>query len=141
MRATNPDRMLCPYAVGDILYTINTTNPAQRWPGTKWQQIADCFVRGADGSHPAGSTGGSWTHTQTAKEVGPHDHVENFTYTQGVRPVASGGGTSGSGKYHPLDTVESGGVSLYVSTEIAGEGSPMDISNPYYCAYIWLRTA
>ena len=60
MIAVNPDRTRCPYEVGDILQTINSTPPAQRWPGTQWQQITDRFVRGSDAQHPAGSTGGSF---------------------------------------------------------------------------------
>lgn len=69
MIAVNPDRTRCPYEVGDILQTINSTDPARRWPGTQWKQITDRFIRGADAQHPAGSTGGSWTHTLTKNEL------------------------------------------------------------------------
>ena len=37
MMVQNPDRTRCPYEVGDILQTINSTDPARRWPGTEWQ--------------------------------------------------------------------------------------------------------
>ena len=129
MIAVNPDRTRCPYEVGDILQTLNSTPPAQRWPGTQWQQITDRFVRGADAQHPAGSTGGSWQHFQTVEEMPSHGH-QLWTYQ--YVPGASS---------HQL--INSGDVpSQYAEfwSTATGGGQPMDITNPYYSAYIWLRT-
>lgn len=30
----------CPYDVGDVLVTMNPTNPAKRWKGTTWEEFA-----------------------------------------------------------------------------------------------------
>ena len=132
MIATNPDAITCPYMVGDIYITTREGNPAQTWPGTTWQAIEDRFLRGADTEHPAGSTGGSWSHTQTKAEMVKHDHV---LYTQ------DGGTWQSDGK----STLSPGWSNTWrqfgASMTTEGEGQPMDITNPYYSAYIWLRTA
>ena len=39
---------VCPYWVGDIITTMSEIQPAQRWPGTSWERITDCFLRAAD---------------------------------------------------------------------------------------------
>lgn len=80
MKIANPMYKPCPWEVGDILTTENATPPSQRWPGTTWEQITDCFIRAADSDHPAGSTGGSWTHTQTVQEMAEHEHAWNTGY-------------------------------------------------------------
>lgn len=129
MIAVNPDRTRCPYEVGDILQTINSTPPALRWPGTQWQQITDRFVRGADAQHRAGSTGGSWQHFQTVEEMPSHGHqIRTYQYAPGASD-------------HQL--INSGHVpSQYAEfwSTATGGGQAMDITNPYYSAYIWLRT-
>lgn len=58
MNAAQNPLEFCPYWVGDILTTMSEIQPAQRWPGTTWEQITDCMLRAADKTHPAGSTGG-----------------------------------------------------------------------------------
>ena len=58
MNAAQNPLNACPYWVGDILTTMSEIAPAQRWPGTTWEQITDCMLRAADDTHPAGSTGG-----------------------------------------------------------------------------------
>lgn len=131
MIAMNPDAIKCPYLVGDLYYTTREEHPSQTWPGTTWEAIQDCFVRGADAQHPAGSTGGSWKHTQTTAEMARHDHT---LYTQ------DGGSSQSEGK----STLAPGwsntwrGFGEAVTT--SGESQPMDITNPYYSAYIWRRT-
>lgn len=131
MIAVNPDAIKCPYLVGDLYYTTREEHPSQTWPGTTWEAIQDCFVRGADAQHPAGSTGGSWKHTQTTAEMARHDHT---LYTQ------DGGSSQSEGK----STLAPGwsntwrGFGAAVTT--SGESQPMDITNPYYSAYIWRRT-
>lgn len=143
MIAVNPDRTRCPYEVGDILQTINSMPPAQRWPGTQWQQITDRFVRGADAQHPAGSTGGSWTHTQTAEEVASHYH-ERIYGVSGSQELTFGEGLSNAynraGISNNTGQPENQPYSSTAYTGNAGESQPMDITNPYYSAYIWLRT-
>ena len=136
MIAVNPDRTCCPYEVGDILQTINSTPPAQRWPGTQWQQITDRFVRGADAQHPAETTGGSWTHAQTVDEMAAHVHLWNTGYVSGegiTWPAWSW--YAGNSAQNPAESNAAG-----AATTQSGGGQPMDITNPYFSAYIWLRT-
>lgn len=137
MIAVNPDRTRCPYEVGDILQTINSTPPAQRWPGTQWQQITDRFVRGADSQHPAGSTGGSWTHTQTLPELATHTHP--FTKSGSALLLWTDTADTQDG-FAPGDIWANISKSTDHWTDTAGGSQPMDITNPYYSAYIWLRT-
>ena len=73
---------VCPYWVGDILTTMSKIQPAQRWPGTSWERITDCFLRAADSTHPAGSTGGAWEVTQTVEQLPSHTHAY-ASYQQG----------------------------------------------------------
>lgn len=131
MITRNQDTITCPYLVGDLYYTTREGNPAQTWPGTEWEAVQDCFVRGADASHPAGSTGGSWTHKQTSAEMPRHDHT---LFTQ------DGGSSQSEGK----STLAPGWSNTWrefgAAMNASGEGQPMDITNPYYSAYIWRRT-
>ena len=147
MIAVNPDRTRCPYEVGDILQTINSTPPAQRWPVTQWQQITDRFVRGADAQHLAGSTGGSWTHTQTKSELPRANLLWNYedegghylptgSTAAGIQNGNTGSNTIGNGVMTDVFSYfQNSGPAI-----LDGGGQPMDITNPYYSAYIWLRT-
>lgn len=122
----------CPYLVGDLYYTTREGNPAQTWPGTQWEAIQDCFVRGADVQHPAGSTGGSWTHTQTLAELVSHEHQTRVGWENEVTDgVASSWIQSGANLVVDKNSI----------TGYSGGSQPMDITNPYFSAYIWLRTA
>ena len=70
---------VCPYDVGDILITMNATNPEQRWPGTKWEVFAPGRVligagtgkdtRGESITFKAGDTGGEYKHQLTTGEL------------------------------------------------------------------------
>ena len=97
-----------------------------------WEAIQDCFVRGADAQHPAGSTGGSWKHTQTTAEMVRHDHT---LYTQ------DGGSSQSEGKSVLAPGWSNTWRNFGSSVTASGEGQPMDITNPYYSAYIWRRIA
>ncbi len=136
MIAMNPDAIKCPYLVGDLYYTTRAGNPAQTWPGTTWEAIEDRFIRGADGAHPAGSTGGSWEHAQTEEEVGPHRHginVRGWDYAKSVEALENS-----TYSYNEAD--QNTGVAASV-VNFSGGAKPMDITNPYYSAYIWRRIA
>ncbi len=127
----------CPYDVGDILTTMNTTAPSERWPGTSWTQITDCMLRAADDEHPAGSNGGAWEVTQTVEQMPKHDHNvggAGAAAPNGIQFPAwqcAGSSSSGAsgGRYYPLSIMSSGG------------GQPMPIVNKYIACYIWQRTA
>ena len=65
----------CPYEVGDILVTMNATDPAVRWPGTQWEVFAPGRVligagtgqdsRGESKTFEIGETGGEYQHQLT----------------------------------------------------------------------------
>lgn len=135
MKIANPMYLPCPYEVGDILTTENATPPAQRWPGTTWQQITDCFIRAADSDHPAGSTGGSWTHTQTTAEMAAHTHA----FLPLNSPIVDTGAVDAQFGLHFTE-----GTAAYRaapgSMGNTGSGQPMDITNKFRAAYVWKRT-
>lgn len=126
----------CPFWEGDVLVTMSEISPQQRWPWTRWVQITDCFLRAADNTHPAGSTGGAWEVTQTVAQMPKHDHYVggaksgasagiNFPAWHSVLNSDSGGA---GGRYYPLNVTES------------GKNQPMPIVNKYTAFYMWRRT-
>lgn len=131
------------YAKIKFWVSPDPTSPASFIGGT-WERIEGKFIMGASDTYPAGSTGGSATHTQTVDEIARHTVL--FPNTN-----------SGSGI-----TVPSGGIRLNVAGNIGGiftfpqrqeenangyhlpavgGSQPMDILNPYYSMYIWRRVA
>ena len=127
----------CPYWIGDILTTMNETNPAQRWPGTAWEQITDCMLRAADDTHPAGSTGGAWDVTQTVEQVAKHTHAY-ASYQSGYPSTFSNGDLyiTPIGRV-PYNEREQEGT----KTSPTGKNKPMPITNKYTACYMWKRTA
>lgn len=126
----------CPYDVGDILTTMNTTAPSERWPGTSWTQITDCMLRAADDEHPAGSAGGAWEVTQTVEQMPKHRHTAN-----GVA-IKNGYQSSSTNDYFTMRSYERSnitGQTEYVN--YTGSGQPMPIVNKYIACYMWRRTA
>ena len=69
----------CPYDVGDILVTMNATDPAVRWPGTTWEVFAPgrvligagtgTDVNGTLMTFAVGATGGEYSHQLTVGEL------------------------------------------------------------------------
>lgn len=136
MNAAQNPLNICPYWVGDILTTMSEIAPAQRWPGTTWEQITDCMLRAADDTHPAGSTGGAWEVVQTVDQMPSHGHSIAGSYAtapngawfpawQAVTSSTSGGG---GGQYYPVSIMSSGG------------DKPMPITNKYTACYMYRRT-
>lgn len=116
------------------------TSPASFIGGT-WERIEGKFIMGASDTYPAGSTGGSATHTQARNEVAGHIHGQRI-WTQG----SEGSEVMGfeSGKYKLFSASASAIILNAGSTNenYNPNGTvPMDILNPYYSAYIWRRVA
>ena len=141
MNAAQNPLNACPYWVGDILVTMSEIQPAQRWPGTSWEQITDCMLRAADSTHPAGSTGGAWEVVQTEEQMAVHSHIERKAVSNGdlamiVNPKQDG--------FFQGDEM-TGQLSWYqgkdaVTTAPSGGGKPMPIVNKYTACYMWQRT-
>lgn len=127
---------VCPYWVGDIITTMSEIQPAQRWPGTSWERITDCFLRAADRTHPAGSTGGAWEVTQTVEQLPSHTHAY-ASYQQGYPSSYSEAGAYitpiGRVPYNP--SVQEG-----TESSQTGGNKPMPIVNKYTACYMWKRT-
>jgi len=123
----------CPYAVGDILQTLNTAAPADRWPGTTWDDIAGRVLVGLDSTQTEfdtiGETGGEKTHTLIADEM--PEHVHEFDL------FAAGGPTN--------PTYATGVANGYYigsqNTKSSGGGEAHNNLQPYKVVYMWLRTA
>lgn len=124
----------CPYWVGDILTTMSKIKPAQRWPGTTWEQITDCMLRAADESHPAGSTGGAWEVVQTVEQMAKHSYFQRIGNKSGNKET----------RYVPYE--DAGNVTTWESedpnttTSSSGGNKPMPIANKYTACYMWQRT-
>lgn len=136
MKAVNPSAVSCPYLVGDLYFTERLGNPETFWPGTSWEQITDCFIRAADGSHAPGSTGGSWTHTQTKEEMPNHLH----TWATQNKSGQTQSWDAWTWQANSTQAANPPKTSTAYTTSTGG-GQPMDITNKFRCAYIWKRTA
>lgn len=127
------------HPVGSLYISENATSPAELYGGT-WERIEGRFIMGASDTYPAGSTGGSATHTQTPSELATHIHGIN------VANVYDGKYTVPSDEWR-LTYKDPGNSTSYLMTSSkvglisAGESNPMDILNPYYSMYIWRRVA
>lgn len=134
--AQNPLNV-CPYWVGDILTTMSEIQPAQRWPGTSWERITDCFLRAADDKHPAGSTGGAWDVIQKSEQVAPHTHVvvSNVDGSQ-IKAKTYGGAATN----YAMDKIATKDDYNVIAAANVG-GQPMDITNKYTAVNMWRRTA
>lgn len=132
----------CPYWVGDILTTMSEIQPAQRWPGTSWERITDCFLRAADDSHPAGTTGGAWTHKMLLAELAAHEHYMPFNRAKGSPLVDF--------EKWAFAFADSPAVAAQITenktlvgmrSNRAGENRPMNIENKYIAVNMWRRIA
>ena len=126
MIATNPDAVFCPYDVGDVLTTSSPTLPSERWPGTEWYQIKDCFLLAAGDSHPAGSSGGEEFHVLTQNELPMYAYGACYS------------GNSNEEKSYGWMT-NSGNAMAYGNLRL-GQGWAHNNMPPYKAYYMWERT-
>lgn len=128
------------YPVGSIYMNASvSTNPATLFGFGTWTAITDRFIIGAGGSYPAGSTGGSTTHTLTANEIPTITSklVSNLGTNVFVADNATGSSVLGANISVPgLNTK----AQITVTSTNTG-GASHSILNPYYGAYVWRRTA
>lgn len=116
------------YAVGDIYFTTREGNPAVLLGYGAWEQLQGRFIFAADSSRPAGTRGGSATHTLTADELPEQTLVDPaglYTALQGA--------PSGSAQWN---------VSSYaagIRTKTVGKGESFDLLPPYIALYAWKR--
>lgn len=122
--------LLADNPVGKLWGSDDPTSPASIVGGT-WERIEGKFIMGASDTYPAGSTGGSATHTQTVSEIAKHTHI--FAgWASSAGSLANGPVGNSQSELYPASSM---------NMQSAGESKPMDILNPYYSAYVWRRVA
>jgi hypothetical protein len=131
------------HPVGSLYISENATSPAELYGGT-WERIEGRFIMGASDTYPAGSTGGSATHTQTEDELVRHKHGFVQLRNGSIEPFI---GIGRDGEIKDKDNYLAFGDTVKpfdnyrIDPKEVGGGQPMDILNPYYSAYIWRRVA
>ncbi len=129
--------LLAAHPVGSIYQTISPENPSVTFGGGTWERIEGRFIMGASDTYPAGSTGGSATHTQTIAEMPNHVHGYGNQY--------SGDAHFSQWQFYIPDVVQitdaEGKNCAWAVTTSKGDDQPMNILNPYYSMYIWRRVA
>ena len=78
----------CPYQIGDIYLTTNSTNPSSVFLGTTWQKIEGRFLLGTSGSGASKQTGGSNSKTITQANL-PNVKltVNSFSLSRGTQNI------------------------------------------------------
>ena len=61
--------LMCPYGIGDLMFSVSSQHPAVRWVGTTWEKIEGRFLLATSGSNASGQTGGSNTKTITQSNL------------------------------------------------------------------------
>lgn len=134
----------CPYGVDDVYVTFSATEPANRWPGTSWERITDCFLRAANDEHPAGMTGGAWEHEITNSEMSALNWYMGYGINQTTGtpqrtfPAWSWYFETGVLKHNSEEkTMLSASPYDYKPSGVKA----MNIENKYTAANMWRRTA
>lgn len=135
--------------VGAIVTTGSSVSPAADYAGTSWAQIKDCFLMGAGGGYPLGSTGGAVSHTLSVAEMPAHNHSGSITatgnHTHTVSSMSSSntqinpGSSSGAPSTVTKTTSSAGAHTHSVTIGSTGSGQAFSILNPYVGKYVWRR--
>ena len=159
----------CPFKVGDIYLTTNSTNPSSIFLGTTWQKIEGRFLLGTSGSGASKATGGSNSKTiAQANLPGVKIQLNSFSLSRGTMDItgafytghtSTGGyqegafyqgksygmrisaeGTSGSLIQFQASRAWTGTTNTaQPQTVNLGSGQALDITPSYYTVHMWLR--
>lgn len=150
----------CPHEIGDIIHTRNEKVPAERWPGTEWEQIIDEGLVGAGNKFASGDSVGTanWIvpyhrHSKTAISIDSSGEHSNHTYGSGTSPALLARQTKGGtfptthtdGSYSWYSTGLSGGAHTHsvpaFTTDYTGTNETLVDKNypPSKAVYIWER--
>ena len=78
----------CPFKVGDIYLTTNSTNPSSVFLGTTWQKIEGRFLLGTSGSGASKVTGGSNSKTITQANLpAVKIQLNSFSLSRGTMEI------------------------------------------------------
>ena len=90
----------CPFKVGDIYLTTNSTNPSSIFLGTTWQKIEGRFLLGTSGSGASKATGGSNSKTITQANLpAVKIQLDSFSLSRGTMEITGDFYTSNYIKY------------------------------------------
>lgn len=92
-------RNFCPFKVGDIYLTTNSTNPSSIFLGTTWQKIENAMLRATSSGQASKQVGGSDTAALSVANLAPHTHsasTASHTHSRGTMNIT---GTLGSNGY------------------------------------------
>jgi len=158
----------CPFKVGDIYLTTNSTNPSSIFLGTTWQKIEGRFLLGTSGSGASKATGGSNAKTIAQANL-PNVKltVNSFSLSRGTMEITGDFYTSnyikyaGSGAFYTKQTGLGGhggdsGSGYKIGFQASrswtgttntaqpqtmnlGSGQALDITPAYYTVHMWLR--
>lgn len=153
----------CPYAVGEILLTTNSENPAIKYLGTTWQKIEGRFLLGTSGTGASKSTGGSNSKTIAQANLPNVKLTVNSFSLSVTKPNLYGRSDAGtvasrSGIYanvengvRAIQTTTGKAMNLSSAldntttstaspqTSALGSGSAFDVTPSYYTCHMWLR--
>ena len=138
----------CPYDVGDILVTMNATDPAVRWPGTTWEVFAPgrvligagtgTDVNGTSMTFAVGATGGEYSHQLTVGEMPSHRHTG--LDIDGVYVFGWDAGTK-AGFDFMKNTTQGDSTGNRITTGYTGSNSRHNNMPSYAAMYAYKRTA
>lgn len=142
VKANSSFQTVCPFPVGYIYQSTNSTSPANIFGGS-WTALTDGRFMRYSGSW--NSTGGETTHTLTVAEMPKHNHAytavgySNYLYwgfsqSRGAVASYSVGDTWGP-KIDDKETVQG------ITSVNAGSSSAHNNLPPYRTCYAWYRTA
>lgn len=158
----------CPYEIGDILVTMNATDPAVRWPGTTWEVFAPgrvligagkgTDINGTSMEFAVGATGGEYSHQLTVGELASHEHTrgsmeiagtfytyhyDTFGYTGAFDGVVEndahpGFGGSGSSNRH-VQISFNASKSWQGATSKVGINERFNVMQPFSACFLYQR--
>ena len=153
----------CPYEVGDILVTMNATEPAVRWPGTTWEVFAPgrvligagtgTDINGTSMEFAVGATGGEYSHQLTVGEMPSHSHSASSSSTgdhyhvwysgrYGSSENSTSADSAGVGANNTSHkTLSAGSHSHTITINNTGSNTAHNNIQPYLAVYYWKRTA
>lgn len=151
---------MCPYAVGDIYITTNSTNPSSVYLGTTWQKIEGKFLLGSNSSYQLNNNGGNSTvrlsvdnlpsHTHSASTAS-HSHsqpahrhsIKTFIFNDNsdtyVSPWSGGIKSYFSGSTDSAGGETTGASSPITTISNTGNNREFSIMPPYLVVNIWKR--
>lgn len=144
----------CPYDIGDILVTMNATDPAVRWPGTTWEVFAPgrvligagtgTDVNGTSMTFAVGATGGEYSHQLTVGELAGHTHTRGTMNIKGKARMYceyNKGNTSiknrYTGAFYWTDDLESSDEAWGSSTNLASGTNDAVRNIPFDASRSW----